>query len=120
MNVEPYSSFAAVGSDHRIVTIKLSFSIRAPKAPQPKKRYDWKLLKHDDRLCSNFSIELRNKYLELYDENSSPTEQYDALVQAKDHAAATTLPLAPKERLIRHLKQPCNYQGQEEDQCPDQ
>ena len=61
MNVEPYSSFASVGSDHRIVTIKLRLSIRAPKATPPKKRYDWKLLKHDDQLCSNFSIELKGK-----------------------------------------------------------
>ena len=38
MNLEPYSSFSSVVSDHRIVTIKLS--IRSPEAPPPKKRYD--------------------------------------------------------------------------------
>ena len=87
MNVEPYSSFASVGSDHRIVTIKLRLSLRVPKTPPPKTRYDWKLLKHDEELRSNFTLELRNKYNELFDENSDATEQYAALVQAKDHAA---------------------------------
>ena len=93
MNVEPYSSFASVGSDHRIVTIKLRLSLRVPKTPPPKTRYDWKLLKHDEELRSNFTLELRNKYNELFDENSDATEQYAALVQAKDHAAEVTIPV---------------------------
>ena len=106
MNVEPYSSFASVGSDHRIVTVKLRLSLRKPKTPPPKKRYDWRLLKFDDNLCSEFSLELRNKYSELYNENSNASEQYDALVQAKEHAASIILPLTPKGRKERHSNNP--------------
>ena len=106
MNVEPYSSFASVGSDHRIVTIKLRLSLRVPKTPPPKTRYDWKLLKHDEELRSNFTLELRNKYNELFDENSDATEQYAALVQAKDHAAEVTIPVLPKGKLERHSNNP--------------
>ena len=58
MNIVTYSSFASVGSDHRIVTIKFRLSLRTPKAPPSKTRYDWKLLKFDDQLCSQFSLEL--------------------------------------------------------------
>ena len=106
MNVEPYSSFASVGSDHRIVTVKLRLSLRVPKTPPPKTRYDWKLLKHDEELRSNFTLELRNKYNELFDENSDATEQYAALVQAKDHAAEVTIPVLPKGKLERHSNNP--------------
>ena len=38
INVEPYSSFTSVGSDHRIVTARLRLSLRTPKAPPPKQR----------------------------------------------------------------------------------
>ena len=106
INVEPYSSFSSVGSDHRIVTARLRLSLRTPKAPQPKQRYDWKLLRHDEELRSNFTIELRNKYDELFDESSDATTQYAALVQAKDHAAAETLPPIPKGKTGRYSNNP--------------
>ena len=101
-----YSSFASVGSDHRVVTIKLRLSLRMPKSPPPKKRYDWRLLKVDKDLCSRFTLELRNKYNELYDESSDATEQYAALVKAKDHAAETVLPPTPKGKRDRHSNNP--------------
>ena len=51
-------------------------------------------------------MELRNKYNELYDESSDATEQYAALVKAKDHAAETVLPPTPKGKRDRHSNNP--------------
>ena len=106
MNVKPYSSFASVGSDHRVVTIKLRLSLRMPKSQPPKKRYDWQLLKFYKDMCSRFTLEVRNKYGELYNEDSDATEQYAALMKAKDHAAETILPSTPKGKRDRHSNIP--------------
>ena len=43
-NTEVYSSFASVGSDHRVVTAEVKLSLRASKPTSKKKHYDWKLL----------------------------------------------------------------------------
>jgi len=42
----------------------------------------------------------------LDSENSSATEQYAALVEAKDHAASTTLPVVRKNKQLRHSNIP--------------
>ena len=41
-------------------------------------------------------MELRNKYSELYSEDSDATAQFEALVKAKYHAAETVLLTTPK------------------------
>ena len=46
-NSEAYSSFASVGSDHRIVTASVKLSLRATKTRSKKQQYDWKLLRYD-------------------------------------------------------------------------
>ena len=74
-NTETYSSFESVGSDHRIVTMEVRLSLRVTKPPTPKKWYDWKLLRHDEKFRSSFKIELRNRYKQLYQEDTSATEQ---------------------------------------------
>ena len=105
-NTEAYSSFASVGSDHRVVTAEVKLSLRASKPPTKKKRYDWKLLRHDKELQDSFRIELRNKYNELFKEEDSPTEQYEALIQANQHAASKTLPQVKNGKNEKHANNP--------------
>ena len=95
-NTETYSSFESVGCDHRVVTMEVWLSLRATKPPTPNKCYDWKLLRHDEKLRSCFKMELRNRYKQLYQEDTSATEQYNALVEASKGAASATLPLIRK------------------------
>ena len=105
-NTETYSSFESVGSDHRVVTMEVRLSLRVTKPPTPKKCYDWKLLRHDEKFRSSFKIELRNRYKQLYQEDSSTTEQYNALagalVGALVGAASATLPLIRKGKEAWH------------------
>ena len=54
--------------------------------------YDWKALRYDKELQCNFSLELKNKFNILYDEGASITDQYTALVTAKDETAKDMLP----------------------------
>ena len=105
-NSEAYSSFASVGSDHRVVTARVQLSLRATKSPATKKRYDWKLLRYDTRLQSDFKLELRNKFDELYSENATITVQYEALVKANEFAASKTLPLVQKGKYMKHANNP--------------
>ncbi|XP_029317080.1 craniofacial development protein 2-like [Cottoperca gobio] len=41
LNAEPYSTFNSVGSDHRVVSMRVRLSLRVPK-PSLKTWYDWK------------------------------------------------------------------------------
>ena len=54
LNSEAYSSFASVGSDHRIVTARIRLSLRVNKTPSKKKHFDWKHLRSDTDLQSRF------------------------------------------------------------------
>ena len=51
--------FSSVVSDHRVVTVESKLSLRIPKSPPPKKRYDWRLLEIGKDLCSRFTICVR-------------------------------------------------------------
>ena len=109
-NTEVYSSFASVGSDHRVVTADVKLSLRASKPPSKKKRYDWKLLRNDQELQDSFRLELRNKFSELYQEDDTPTAQYEALIKANEHAASMTLPLVKKGKMEKHANNPAIQQ----------
>ena len=106
MNSECYSSFASIGSDHRIVTAKLRLSLRRKATTQQKQRFDWKSLRCDQDKRDQCSLELNNKFEELYDETSSINDQYDAFIKAQDHAAKTTLPTIPKSKVLSNSHHP--------------
>ena len=111
INTEVYSSFSSVGSDHRVVTAEVKLSLRASKPPSKKKRYDWKLLRYDQELQDSFRLELRNKFNELYQEDDTPTAQYEALINANEHAASSTLPQVKKGKMEKHANNPAIQQA---------
>ena len=113
-NAEAYSSFASVGSDHRIVTLVVLLSLRVTKPPTSKKSYDWKLLRSDQDLQSSFKIELRNRFNQLYVEEASATDQYNAFIEANKDAAVATLPLVKKQKSERNSNNN-SHRSQEED-----
>ena len=49
-NVEAYSSFSSIGSDHRVVTARLKLSLRTGRSPPRRKAYEWGVLKSDKNL----------------------------------------------------------------------
>ena len=106
VNCEAYSSFASVGSDHRILTMSVKMSLRVTKSPVLRKRYDWKCLRHNPVTLQKFSIDLRNKFNELYNENDNINEQYSALVDANQYAAENALPLLKSGKKELHANNP--------------
>ena len=101
-NAEAYSSFASVGSDHRILTMEVQLSLRVTKLPSSKKSFYWKLLRHDQDLCAKFNLVLRNRFSQLHTENAPPSDQYNAFVEASKDAATATLPLVKKGKETMH------------------
>ena len=106
MNSECYSSFASVGSDHRVVTAKVRLSLRANIPPLNKTQHDWKCLRYNQSIQADFSIKLHNKFEELFDESATISEQYNAFVTANKIAAEETLPPVKKAKQHIHANHP--------------
>ena len=88
-------------SDHRIVSVKMSISLRAPKKTKHRRTtYDWTKLQNNCSLQSQFNIEVQNRYDALNannpDNNNNIQTEYNNFI---DSIKETT------EKLIGHTKQ---------------
>ncbi|KAI8484256.1 hypothetical protein Bbelb_380410 [Branchiostoma belcheri] len=88
LNVEAYSSFASVGSDHRIVSARVRLSLRKKKAEPRKRPYDWNLFKTRSDLQEQYTIEVREVH------------------QATEEAAEKVIQLRKRGRRTRHSEDP--------------
>ena len=70
-NAEAYNSFASTQSDHRIVTAEIRlYSLRAHSKLTPKKvKYDCSKLATDRDLQDRYTLEIRNRYSILTENN---------------------------------------------------
>ena len=105
-NAECYSSFASTGSDHRIVTAEVRLSLRATAAPVKKKLLNWRALRDNTAMQTEFSLTLHNRFEALCHETSSIDEQYDAFVEAHKLAAEETLPVIQRSKQQKHSNHP--------------
>ena len=99
-NAEAYNSFASIGSDHRIVTAKIRLSLRADSRATPKKvKYDWSKLATDPDLQDRYTLEIRNRYSILAENNDGDQSQkYSYLIQAYKETADKIMPKLPKKQ----------------------
>ena len=98
-NVEAYSSFSTVGSDHRIVTARVQLSLRAPKRrPNKPRSLNFKALSRDSQLQERYAVEVLNRFNVLVDEHQDlpAQEKYNCLSAACLDAAKEVLPKRPK------------------------
>ena len=97
---QAYSTFATVGSDHRIVSTTVRLSLRVSKRPptNPIKDIDWQLVNSDKSLSSQYTIAVKNKF----DAISIPSDTIDAvynnITSAVEEVALETLPKKPKKK----------------------
>ncbi|XP_030839582.1 uncharacterized protein LOC115923289 [Strongylocentrotus purpuratus] len=99
-NVEAYSIFASVGSDHRIVSARVRLSLRKSKTLAKGKQHDWKLLSTDNHLQKLYSIEVRNRFQPLEKEEESATERYERFITAHKEATEKVIPVKKKTRKL--------------------
>ena len=97
-NVEAYSTFSSLGSDHRIVTARLKLSLRSSITPPRENQFDWNTLRSDIDLQHRYTITIRNRYEQLYNEDESATEAYQHLIDANNQAAEEMIPHKRKRK----------------------
>ena len=80
---------------------KIKLSLKAnSKVPTRRTTYDWKVFAKDPMLQEKYSVEVRNRFRALEDENQTATEQYGHFIQVnKDVTAAVVPPLTRKKPL---------------------
>ena len=93
LNADAYNTFSSLGSDHRVVSMKVRLSLRVPKRKEKCPHYDWKLFAARKDLQSQYSIEIRNRFQILEDEEyRDPTEQYHEFITANKIATEKYVP----------------------------
>ena len=97
---QAYSSFSSVGSDHRIVSAKITLSLRSSKKckPNPMKLIDWQQIHNNSEMSSAYAIEVRNRYDLLSLPDDDIETKYEKLVNANKHVCLTFLPKKKKNK----------------------
>ncbi|KAJ8372628.1 hypothetical protein AAFF_G00280930 [Aldrovandia affinis] len=104
LNAEPYSTFSSVGSDHRVVSMRVRLSLRVPK-PSPRIRYDWKALSTDPGLQARYTEEVRSRF-QLLDEGLEPSSENRRFVVANKEATRLCVPVLDKTRTSLQSRHP--------------
>lgn len=94
LNAEPYGTFNSVGSDHRVVSMKVRLSLRVPK-PSPRKHHDWKVLSTSPDLQARYAVEVRNCF-KLLGEEEDPNAMYVRFVEANVEATRECVPVVER------------------------
>ena len=98
-NVEAYSSFSSIGSDHRVITARLKLSLRTCKTPAMRTPYDWEVLRGDSNLQQLYTVKVQNRYTELCTESANDaTNTYQHLIKANEEAAKTYIPIKKRTK----------------------
>ena len=97
---QAFSTFATVGSDHRIVSATVRLSLRVSKRPKPKpiKNIDWQQVVFDKSLTSQYTIAVKNKFDSLATPEDSIESVYTNLISSVEEVALETLPKKPKRK----------------------
>ncbi|XP_019623440.1 PREDICTED: craniofacial development protein 2-like, partial [Branchiostoma belcheri] len=114
LNAEAYSTFASVGSDHRIVSARVRLSLRKKKAEPRKKRYDWGALRVSTDLQECYAIEVCNRFQPLYEEGETATERYERFITANEEAAEEVIPVKKREKRAEYSSDPRVTQARDE------
>ena len=95
-NVEAYSTFSSVGSDHRVVVAQVRISLRKPKRLERKVKHDWSLLRTDKVLAERYSVEISNRFSALQVVEDDIDTIYGKFLNANNEVAEDLLPKLKK------------------------
>ncbi|ELT97771.1 hypothetical protein CAPTEDRAFT_210164, partial [Capitella teleta] len=104
LNAEPYHTFCTVGSDHRVVSMRVRLSLRVPK-PIHKVRHDWKLFSASDELQKQYTVEVKNRF-EVLEIEEDANERYQRFVEANRQAMESCVPEKEKKKCKSFLRYP--------------
>ena len=86
LNAEAYNSFASLGSDHRVIGMRVRLSLRVRKRPAKCPTYDWKRLAMCPNIQTMYNIEVRNRFQPLAN-CEDPSKDYEQFIKANELAA---------------------------------
>ena len=88
-NSEPYN---CIGSAHRIISIKIKFSLRAQRKIFAKPTYNWSILKNEKTEYSNMVMQAKgyNELNNVKECNLEPSRSYENVVMANKEAFKET------------------------------
>ena len=100
-NAQAYSSFASVGSDHRIVSCTINLSLRASKKPVKHliTQIDWRAVSSCPELTSIYAINVHNRFEELSKLGDDIDTQYQNIITATEEVALHSLLKKKKTKL---------------------
>ena len=102
-NCQAYSSFASVGSDHRILSAKLRLSLWSKAVTPRKENYDWSVLKSDQVLQNRYSIQLHNRFSILQNElTDAIDDKYQHFITANKETAKEMIPKKAKRQKMKY------------------
>jgi hypothetical protein len=104
LNAEPYHRFCTVGSDHRVVSMRVRLSLRVPK-PNHKTRYDWKLFSASHELQEQYTMEVRNRF-QMHEAEESASEKFQRFVVANKQSMEACVPIIERKKQASYLKHP--------------
>ena len=103
-DAEPFSSFSTVGSDHRVVSMRVRLSLRVPK-PSLKIRHDWKSFSESPDLQAKYTVEVRNRF-QLLGAEEGPDAMYARFMAAHTVATNECVPVKDGARAPPRSKHP--------------
>jgi len=113
-NVEPYSTFASVGSDLRVVLARVKLSLRSSeKSPAKQTKLDWKKLRDDTSMQDQSSIKVQNRFQALASDQQSCIQKYESFITANRKTAEELLPGIRREKKHAHSNDPGVFEQRE-------
>lgn len=100
-NCETYNTYHSLGSDHRPCSIKLRLCLRANRNAKSKKIYhNWSLLTNDENVKEAYTIEVKNRFqiLQDQDENATADSMYENIVRAHNESANLHVPVRKRNK----------------------
>ena len=104
LNAEAYNTFNSVGSDHRVVSMRVRLSLRTPK-PSSVVRHDWRAFSANPELQARYTAEFRD-LVHLQDVKEEPGAGYTKVMDAHKAATARCVPVMEKSRGPARSKHP--------------
>ena len=113
LNCEAYNGFASIGSDHRVVSVRLRLSLRVSKQQPKRAVHDWKSFVSSPELQSLYTITVMNRYQFLDETTEDPTERYQKFVHANAYATDSCVPRKARKGKSRRSQHPAVAEARE-------
>ena len=101
MNCEAYNTYHCLNSDHRPCSAKLRLCLRANKKhASTSTNYDWGLLMNDQTVKHAYTVEVKNRFQALQNQNTDTNAEnmYQNIILAHEESGKSHIPIRKKKK----------------------